>query len=54
MVAKQPLPDELRKDLAAYVGCIAGAISLDEYKGLLSDAGFKGKISCYIMLVFSD
>ena len=37
---KKPLPAELANDLMAYVGCVAGAISIDEYrKGLLS-AGF--------------
>ncbi|MGI9107412.1 MAG: arsenite methyltransferase [Pyrinomonadaceae bacterium] len=37
---KQPLPPELGGDLMAYVGCIAGAISLDEYRQGLFDAGF--------------
>ncbi len=37
---KKPLPAELAKDLFAYVGCVAGAISIDDYrKGLLA-AGF--------------
>ena len=29
---KRPLPPEIGNDLMAYVGCIAGAISIDEYK----------------------
>ncbi|MEX2175901.1 MAG: arsenite methyltransferase [Pirellulaceae bacterium] len=37
---KQPLPAELASDLMAYVGCIAGAISLDEYRAGLLAAGF--------------
>ncbi len=37
---KQPLPAELASDLAAYVGCIAGAIPLDAYRRGLTDAGF--------------
>jgi SAM-dependent methyltransferase len=37
---KQPLPPELGQDLMAYVGCIAGAISLDEYRRGLEEAGF--------------
>jgi arsenite methyltransferase len=37
---KQPLPTEVSSDITAYVGCIAGAISLDDYKRGLSDAGF--------------
>jgi arsenite methyltransferase len=37
---KRPLPDELSSSLAAYVGCVAGAISIDAYcQGLLA-AGF--------------
>lgn len=37
---KQPLPPELAADLMAYVGCIAGAILMDEYRQGLLDAGF--------------
>jgi ubiquinone/menaquinone biosynthesis C-methylase UbiE len=37
---KQPLPDEIGQDLMAYVGCIAGAIPIDEYRKQLADAGF--------------
>lgn len=37
---KKPLPDELAADLTAYVGCIAGAISVGEYRSGLDSAGF--------------
>ncbi len=37
---KRELPPEIGNDLMAYVGCIAGAISLDEYRSGLSEAGF--------------
>lgn len=37
---KQPLPPEISSDVMAYVGCIAGAILVDEYQQGLSDAGF--------------
>ena len=37
---KQPLPAELGSDLMAYVGCIAGAIPIDEYRTGLIQAGF--------------
>jgi SAM-dependent methyltransferase len=37
---KQDLPPELGNDLMAYVGCISGAISVDEYRQGLLDAGF--------------
>jgi SAM-dependent methyltransferase len=37
---KKPLPPEVGNDLMAYVGCIAGAIQIDEYRRGLADAGF--------------
>ena len=37
---KKPLPPELSGDLMAYVGCIAGAISVEDYRRGLIDAGF--------------
>ncbi|MCL6503674.1 MAG: arsenite methyltransferase, partial [Pirellulales bacterium] len=39
---KQPLPAELAADLAAYVGCLAGAISIDAYHTGLEAAGLTG------------
>jgi SAM-dependent methyltransferase len=37
---KQELPAELGNDLMAYVGCIAGAIGIDDYRQGLAAAGF--------------
>ena len=37
---KKPLPQELGSDLGAYVGCIAGAISVEDYHRGLIEAGF--------------
>ena len=37
---KRALPAELSSDVAAYVGCIAGAISVEEYRRGLIEAGF--------------
>ncbi len=37
---KKPLPTELAENLPAYIGCIAGAISIAQYVDLLSEAGF--------------
>jgi SAM-dependent methyltransferase len=37
---KKPLPQELAEDIAAYVGCIAGAIVIDDYRAGLIQAGF--------------
>lgn len=36
----RPLPIDLAADLTAYVGCIAGAISIEEYRRGLLGAGF--------------
>jgi arsenite methyltransferase len=37
---KRELPAEVADDVAAYVGCIAGAIGIDEYRRGLEAAGF--------------
>lgn len=37
---KKPLPAEIGQDLMAYVGCIAGAVLMDEYRRQLAEAGF--------------
>jgi arsenite methyltransferase len=37
---KKPLPPEIGQDLLAYVGCIAGAIPIKEYRDGLKEAGF--------------
>jgi SAM-dependent methyltransferase len=37
---KRPLPDEIAKDVMAYVGCIAGALLIEDYRRQLTEAGF--------------
>ena len=37
---KKPLPPEIGDDLMAYVGCIAGAIMIEDYRSGLAAAGF--------------
>jgi SAM-dependent methyltransferase len=37
---KRPLPAQLAESVAAYVGCIAGAIPVSEYESALKSAGF--------------
>jgi SAM-dependent methyltransferase len=37
---KKPLPPEIGNDLMAYVGCVAGAILIDDYRNWLAAAGF--------------
>jgi len=40
MVAKAPLPESAREDVALYTGCIGGAATLEEIETLLSELGF--------------
>lgn len=42
IIAKKPLPEMILKDLSSYVGCISGAIQLEQYKALLINAGLQG------------
>lgn len=37
---KQELPSAVKQSVEAYVGCISGAILIDEYRSLLEQAGF--------------
>jgi hypothetical protein len=37
---RKPLPPEIANDLMAYVGCVAGAIPIEEYRAGLEEAGF--------------
>lgn len=41
MVALQSLPDDLKNDLAAYTGCLAGAELISQLETWLSEAGFE-------------
>jgi arsenite methyltransferase len=40
VVTQGALPDDLRADMEAWVGCIAGALEEQEYRRLLTEAGF--------------
>ncbi|MBX3069347.1 MAG: arsenite methyltransferase [Thermomicrobiales bacterium] len=41
VVSQGELPDDLRADVIAWVGCVAGALEENEYRRLLAEAGFK-------------
>jgi ubiquinone/menaquinone biosynthesis C-methylase UbiE len=41
VVADGPVPEGLRTNMEAWVGCLAGAIDIDEYERLLAEAGFE-------------
>jgi ubiquinone/menaquinone biosynthesis C-methylase UbiE len=41
VVADGPVPDTLRRNMEAWVGCLAGALEIETYKALLTAAGFQ-------------
>ena len=41
VVTRGQLPDDLRADMEAWVGCVAGALEEGEYRRLLAEAGFE-------------
>jgi len=41
IVTTRPLPEGIRKRMLAWAGCIAGALTQDEYESKLSEAGFE-------------
>ena len=41
IVLTEELPDFLKNSIEAYVGCIAGAVLIEDYKAAVKDAGFK-------------
>lgn len=47
MALLRQLPESIRKNVDAYVGCVAGAVLVDEYKKLIEEAGF-GSIAATI------
>jgi arsenite methyltransferase len=54
IVANAPLPENIRNDLAAYVGCISGAILVEEYRTLLTEAGLTGLHTPISQILRSD
>ena len=40
ILAKKPLPEKLRANMALYVGCVSGASSVEQYERYLGEAGF--------------
>ncbi len=41
VVADGAVPDSLRENMEAWVGCLAGSLEIETYKRLLTDAGFE-------------
>ena len=42
LVLLEPLPDDVRHSVEAYVGCVAGASLKDDYLWMIGAAGFRG------------
>lgn len=43
ILARRPLSDALRRDVAQYVGCVAGASLVEQYQAYLQSSGFDGQ-----------
>jgi ubiquinone/menaquinone biosynthesis C-methylase UbiE len=41
VVTKGELPEALQKDAEMYVGCVSGAIEMDQYIGIIDNLGFQ-------------
>ena len=41
IVTTKPMPPSVRREVALWVGCVAGALTIDEYRALLAAAGFE-------------
>ncbi|KAF7970957.1 hypothetical protein HWV62_22544 [Athelia sp. TMB] len=44
ILAKSPLPEHIKSDMASYVACISGAMTVQEYEEFFSGAGFQDAI----------
>jgi len=41
IVLSKELPDDIKKSIAAYTGCISGAVLKEHYIEMIKEAGFK-------------
>lgn len=42
ILARKPLPDNITRNMALFVGCVAGASQIKEYEDYLKQVGFEG------------
>ena len=47
ILARKALTPLIRKNMALYVGCIAGASQVSDYEAYLESAGFQGKLQIH-------
>lgn len=52
IVLTRPLSEDIRKHVALWTGCVAGALEKDEYRGKLQSAGF-GDIELEVVKTYS-
>ncbi|KAL4893003.1 UbiE/COQ5 family methyltransferase [Aspergillus ambiguus] len=52
ILARKPLPDNVTKNMALYVGCVAGASQIGKYEEYLGQAGFE--VGVFIVDTKSD
>ncbi|WP_347463469.1 hypothetical protein [Clostridium sp. KNHs205] len=41
IVQLKAVPDEIKENIQLWVGCISGALTVDDYKRILNQVGFK-------------
>jgi arsenite methyltransferase len=42
ILARKPLPEDIKASAALYIGCVGGASLVEEYQAWMKDAGFEG------------
>ena len=52
LLVKKDLSEELKANMALYVGCVAGASKVHDYETYLRRAGFSGKYTHAILFLF--
>ena len=48
-MARKAMSDEMKRDIALYLGCISGASLVSEYEDFLRQAGFKGAFYPFVI-----
>ncbi|PTD05694.1 hypothetical protein HYE67_003105 [Fusarium culmorum] len=54
ILARKEFTNEIRNNIALYVGCIAGASPVGDYETFLKNAGFQGELNILIVDTKSD
>lgn len=42
VIRRGEIPEQIARNVELWIGCVAGALEIEEYKALLTDAGFTG------------